>query len=104
MNIFVAPRGKGKTTKLIEESLRTGTPILCFDAKETLRVSQLLKKEVHRIQIGESKIDSYIHVEPINFHYLYRYTGGNVLVDNLDIILQQLLPKLNIRTATISSE
>ena len=104
MNIFVASRGKGKTTILIDESLRTGIPIVCFNHVETCRVKQLLKDEIQRIKIGESKIDSYIYAEPINFHLLGYFEGGDVLVDNLDIILQQLLPKINIRTATISPE
>jgi hypothetical protein len=104
MNIFMAPRGKGKTTELVRASLRSGIPIVCFNKDETYRVDQLLKQEVRRISAGESKLVSYKYAKPININQIENKKVEHVLVDNLDLIFQNMFPKLNVVIATLTSE
>ena len=85
MNIVCSPRQSGKTTQLINHSIKTGYTIVCLN-RETCN---LIKGKAH---IMGKKIPTPIsHYQFINGKYRGEKITG-FLIDNADLLIKSLTP------------
>lgn len=97
MKILYKGRGKGKTTELIEyaATLKGYNLIVCCDKKEALRLWEIIREKKYKLPM------------PISFEEFtqQKYYGPNInafLIDNADLLIQYLSPKVSIEGITFN--
>ena len=96
MTIYKSKRGQGKTTSLIYASMYTRYPIVCYSQTECNNIIEMATK------LGANIPCPYTMEEFLKSGGKY---DGNILLDNLDIILPKILNdyfKCNVCGATIN--